>query len=153
MLGGMRAIQKANGNLLTIGQVARAAGVTTTSLRYYEREGMLIPSIRSAAGYRMYAPNVLEQLEFIRAAQGIGFTLDDIRALLELEQARKGRRKPEVQKLIRARLAEIEGKLKDLQRVRAALSTALDKCEHAPADCPLLSQLHKTSEASPALKS
>ena len=67
--------------LMTIGQVARTAGVATPTLRYYEQEGLLSPTTRSRAGYRLYDEQAVEQLRFIRSAQAVGFTLDDIRTL------------------------------------------------------------------------
>ena len=66
--------------LMSIGQLAREAGVAATALRYYEREGVLAPTVRSRAGYRLYSREAVEQLGFIRSAQAVGFTLDDIRA-------------------------------------------------------------------------
>ena len=68
--------------LLTIGQVARATGVAATTLRYYEREGILTPTVRNGAGYRLYDAQAVERLQFLRSAQAVGFTLDDIRTLL-----------------------------------------------------------------------
>lgn len=132
-----------NGRLLSIGEVARAAGVAATALRYYEREGVLSPAIRSEAGYRLYDRRAVEQLEFIRAAQAVGFTLDDIRLLLELDSGQKERCKGEVQELLQKRLSEVEQKMKDLRRVRAALSGALAHCQQSDGEnCPLLAELH-----------
>lgn len=67
--------------LFTIGQAAQAVGVPATTLRYYEREGVLGPAVRSRAGYRLYDTAAVERLEFVRSAQAVGFTLDDIRVL------------------------------------------------------------------------
>ena len=68
--------------LMTIGEVARTAGVATPTLRYYEQEGLLSPTTRSRAGYRLYDARAIEQLRFIRSAQAVGFTPDDIAQLL-----------------------------------------------------------------------
>jgi len=70
--------------LMTIGEVARTAGVATPTLRYYEQEGLLSPTARSRAGYRLYDVAAVEQLRFIRSAQAVGFTLDDIRSDLHM---------------------------------------------------------------------
>src|SRR5260370_200585 len=79
--------------LMSIGQVANATGGATTALRDYEREGVLKPTLRSQAGYRLYGRPALEQLEFIRAAQAAGFTLDDGRVLVEFDGGHGRRRK------------------------------------------------------------
>ena len=71
--------------LTTIGEIAGSVGVATSTLRYYEREGLLKPSGRSGAGYRLYDPASVERLRFIRTAQAVGFALDDIKALLALD--------------------------------------------------------------------
>ncbi len=67
---------------LTIGELAEAAGVPTSTVRYYERTGILKPGGRSPGNYRVYSESELERLRFIRAAQATGFTLGDIKALL-----------------------------------------------------------------------
>jgi hypothetical protein len=74
----MTGVVRRDVELMSIGQVAKATGVATTALRYYEREGVLTPTLRSRAGYRLYSRRALEQLEFIRAAQAVGFTFDDV---------------------------------------------------------------------------
>ncbi len=66
----------------TIGALARAAEIAVTTVRYYERIGLLVPDDRSSGNYRLYSPASLRRLKFIRAAQSIGFTLDDVQALL-----------------------------------------------------------------------
>lgn len=134
---------KTNGELMSIGQIARAMGLATTALRYYERQGVLIPTARSQAGYRMYDRRAVEQLGFIRAAQAVGFKLEDIRVLLDLEDGEERRCKVEVRELIQKRLAEVEQKMKDLRRVRGALSQALQECQSSGGDdCPVLLELH-----------
>ena len=69
---------------MTIGEIAKTVGVATSTLRYYERAGLLAAPARSAARYRVYDEASLQRLRFIRAAQAVGFTLDDIRLLLSL---------------------------------------------------------------------
>lgn len=127
--------------LMTIGQVAQATGVTTPTLRYYEEEGILSPTTRSRAGYRLYDPQAVERLQFIRAAQAVGFTLDDIRKLSELDRDTRKTCQAEVQRLLQQRLAEVEDKMKDLKRVHAALRRALDRCRRSSGECAVLSEL------------
>jgi DNA-binding transcriptional MerR regulator len=128
--------------VMSIGQVANATGVATTALRYYERVGILKPTLRSQAGYRLYGRLALEQLEFIRAAQAAGFTLDDVRVLVELDGGQGRERKAEVREVIQKRLVEVKQRMNDLRRVRAALGAALKQCEESDGDCPVLKELH-----------
>lgn len=125
---------------LTIGKVAKAAGVATPTLRYYEREALLSPTNRSRAGYRIYDHEAVERLKFIRAAQAIGFTLDDIRALLELNGHSPCK---QVQVLIERRLAEVDEKLGDLRRVRSTLADALERCRKSKRGCAVVADLKR----------
>lgn len=127
--------------LMTIGQVAQATGVATTTLRYYEREGILAPKVRNGAGYRFYDAQAVEWLEFIRSAQAVGFSLDDIRTLLDLEKQGHKTCQADVQRLLVQRLAEVDEKLRDLKRVRGALGRALDRCRNSSGECAVLSEL------------
>lgn len=129
-----------NAERLTIGEVAQAAGVAATTLRYYEREGLLSPSDRTRAGYRLYDDSAVERLEFIRAAQAVGFTLDDIRALLQLNGDSPCK---QVQALIERRLAEVDEKLADLRRVRATLANALERCRKSKKGCAVVADLKR----------
>ncbi len=111
----------------TISQLARTADVPTTTVRYYERIGLVQPDDRSVGNYRLYSGASLRRLKFIRAAQAIGFTLDDVRALLG-----EGGSVPccgDVQQLIEDRLAEIDQRLKDLRQVQRVLKDSLAKCQ------------------------
>lgn len=112
----------------TISQLAKAAGIPATTVRYYERIRLVVPETRSSGNYRLYGDESLKKLMFIRAAQAIGFTLEDIKSLLATESGRT----PtcgSVQKLIEARLTDIEYKLSDLRHVRKVLKSALEKCQ------------------------
>ncbi len=134
----------ANSQGMTIGRVAKAAGVAATTLRYYERERLLDAPIRTAAGYRMYDQRAVERLRFIRAAQAVGFTLGDIRTLLQLDCHESC---GEVQKLLERRMAEVERKMAELKYVRAALGKALKQCEKSDRDCPILIGLSAQSRS------
>jgi len=125
---------------MTIGRLADAVGVPATTLRYYEREGLLSPTARNRAGYRFYDESALRRLEFIRSAQTVGFTLDDIRSLLELNGATPCR---DVQNMIQRRLTEIDAKLAELSRVRGTLSDALQRCHRSKRGCPVIDDLRK----------
>lgn len=127
----------------TISQLAKAAQIPTTTVRYYERIGLVHPEDRSAGNYRLYSDESLQRLKFIRAAQAIGFTLDDVRALLG-----EGGSVPccgDVQQLIEDRLGEIDQRLKDLRQVERVLKDALAKCHtrNARRACHVLESLKK----------
>ncbi len=108
-----------------------------------EREGVLIPTVRSRAGYRLYDRRAVDQLDFIRSAQAVGFTLEDIRTLLSFDDGGPERTlKKEVQGLIETRLGELAQKMSDLRRVQGALAKALQKCQHSGGECPVLKDLH-----------
>jgi len=112
----------------TITELARAADVPTTTLRYYERAGLLEAEDRSQGNYRLYTDESLRRLKFIRAAQAIGFTLDDVKDLL----GRVAEGPPScrwVQTLIEGRLADIEERLKDLRYVQRVLKSSLEQCK------------------------
>ncbi|GAA4469562.1 MerR family transcriptional regulator [Novipirellula rosea] len=118
-----------------ISQLDKAAGIPATTVRYYERIRLVVPETRSTGNYRLYGDESLKKVMFIRATQAIVFTLEDIKSLLATESGRTptcGR----VQKLIEARLTDIEDKLKDLRHVRKVLKSALVECQqHKKSDC------------------
>ena len=107
---------------LTIGELAGAAGVPTSTVRYYERSGLLRPSARSASNYRLYSDENLHRLRFIRAAQTCGFTLDDISLLLRPSPCKK------VQQVIEDRLDHVEARMKEFRYVRKVLLGSLEQC-------------------------
>ena len=111
----------------TIGQLARAAGVPTTTLRYYERTGLVRPTTRAENQYRLYTEQTLQVIRFIRAAQAAGFTLDDVRTLLALHSGDLALCK-DVQPLIAKRLAEVSQRLKEMRRIQRLLQSFLATC-------------------------
>lgn len=132
----------------TISQLAHAAGVPTTTVRYYERVGLVQPEDRSVGNYRLYSDESLQKLKFIRTAQAIGFTLDDVKALLSTPDSSAASCR-QVQSLLEARLAEVAQRLKDLRHVQQVLKSALAKCrETERADCcHVLETLRESSGA------
>ena len=120
------------GNLIamdgyTIGQLAKAANVPTSTVRYYERNGLLKPDYRSGGNYRGYSPRSLERLKFIRSAQATGLSLRDIAELFEMADASKPAC-DEVMSLMRKRLAEIRARIEELQHVERVLAGTLGRC-------------------------
>ncbi|MEU4419704.1 MerR family transcriptional regulator [Actinoplanes sp. NPDC024001] len=108
-------------------QVAAAAGVNPQTLRYYERRGLLAEPDRSLGGHRMYPPEAVTVLRVIKAAQRLGFTLDEVADLLDTGRHRHGRR-PDAGLRTRAqqKLAEVEAKIADLRVIAGTLQAAVD---------------------------
>ncbi|WP_175410222.1 MerR family DNA-binding protein [Streptomyces sp. TRM64462] len=128
--------------MLTIGQAARAAGLTRKAVRVYEARGLLPEAERSTAGYRLYSPGDVELLAFIRRARALGLHLDDVREVLEI---RRGGRPPcdAVRDLLDARVAEIDTTVADLLALRQALTDtrrAADErpCAESSEVCPII---------------
>lgn len=129
---------------MRIGELAKRAGVNIQTVRYYERRGLLHdPRRRRAAGYREYTGATLERLRFIRRAQELGFTLSEIGELLAL-RLDPGTTAAAVKQRAKEKIMEIEGKLRDLERIRHALTHLAGQCRggRGPVgDCPLLDAL------------
>jgi len=139
---------KAMNESLTIGALAKAAGVATSTVRYYEKSGLLKPTARNQSNYRIYGREEVERLRFIRAAQSAGFTLDDIKSLILF---RSGETAPckEVRHLIEHRLSAVEERLKELRHVERHLKNALKACKGAEKEgrCEVLDELSTSSKA------
>jgi len=112
---------------LRAGQVAEAAGVNRETLRYYERRGLLAEPARSPGGHRLYPSQAVTVLRVIKAAQRLGFTLEEVADLLELGRHRHGARPDTgLQAQATQKLMEIEERIADLETIRENLRTALD---------------------------
>jgi len=136
--------------LYTIGQLARATGAPTSTVRYYERIGLLQPSGRTAGNYRIYSEEALARLRFIRAAHATGFTLEDISSLLQL-RAGVTTVCQDVQILLEQRLADIEKRMTDLRHVQRVLKASLAMCHQSNQDdrCVVIDQLTAASSSHP----
>jgi DNA-binding transcriptional MerR regulator len=109
---------------LFIGQVAKQAGVNPKTIRYYEALELLPPPPRSRSRYRLYSPDVLEYLAFIKKAQALGFTLAEIREIFLIRQ--QGQLPcVHVRQLLQAKLADLERRIKTLQTLRADMNRLL----------------------------
>ncbi|HLL71680.1 MAG TPA: heavy metal-responsive transcriptional regulator [Pyrinomonadaceae bacterium] len=109
---------------LRIGEVAEASGVGVEALRFYERRGLLGRPARTASGYRAYDASVLERLAFIKRAQAIGFSLDEIAEILEM-RGQGVAPCVEVREAARRKLAELDARLAELRRYRNELARTL----------------------------
>jgi DNA-binding transcriptional MerR regulator len=107
-------------------QVAHAAGVNHQTLRYYERRGLLAEPARSPGGHRLYPPEAVTVLRVIKAAQRLGFSLDQVADLLQTGRHRHGHFDAGFQAHAAAKIAEIEARIADLQLIRASLVTAME---------------------------
>jgi MerR family copper efflux transcriptional regulator len=127
---------------LTIGKVARQAEVPINTIRFYEREGLIPPPARRPSGYRDYPADTVKRLRFIRRAKDLGFTLGEITELLQLTE-RSQHDMAGMKRAAEAKLALVEAKLAELQRMREALNTMVTACPgHGEmADCPIVNAL------------
>jgi MerR family copper efflux transcriptional regulator len=128
--------------ILSIGQVARRAGVGVETVRFYEREGLLEEPSRRASGYRQYSLAVVKRIHFIKRAQQLGFSLKEIRELLQLRVDGQTTCE-EVKRHTEAKIAQVERKLIELQRMRQALLQVAALCtgEGPASACPMLDAL------------
>lgn len=133
---------------LTIGRVARGAGLAIDTVRYYEREGLIEKPARSAAGYRHYGPEVVARLRFIRQAKELGFTLSEIRELLALKVA-PGKSCADVKARAEAKIADVEQRIAQLNRMKRALVKLANSCSgRGPtSECPILDALESKEPA------
>jgi len=124
-------------------QVAQAAGVNQQTVRYYERRGLLAEPDRSPGGHRLYPAEAVTVLRVIKAAQRLGFSLDEVADLLQTGRHRHGGVDAGLQARAAAKIAEIDARIDDLQVIRASLVTAMEAgCDDLMAcatteDCPL----------------
>lgn len=129
-------------SIKSIGQVAKQAGISVETIRYYEKQGLLEEPERKESGYRQYSGKIIERLSFIMQAKELGFSLKEIGELLSLKSGANTACN-DVKKIALEKLGEIENKIKMLQRMRKSLKKLVDVCPgQAPInDCPILDAL------------
>jgi Hg(II)-responsive transcriptional regulator len=135
---------------LSIGQVARRAGVGVETVRFYEREGLLEEPARRTSGYRQYSEQVVTRLHFIKRAKLLGFSLKEITELLQLRVDAQTSCE-EVKQRTEAKIVEVERKLVELQRMRQALLQVASLCTgRGPENrCPMLDALAQQEAQDP----
>lgn len=135
---------------LTIGPLAERTGVGRETIRFYERKGLIDDPPRSPAGYRLYPPEAVGRLRFIRRAQHLGFTLAEISELLDL-RVDDAAGCDAVEARARRKLADVEAKMADLRRISAALGRLVEKCaaREPTGECPILEELEEKGETAP----
>lgn len=132
---------------MNIGQLARQAGVPIDTVRYYERQHLLPTARRSAGGYRVFDSGDLTRLQFIRRAKALGFSLEEIGELLALSDQR-GQDMAQVRDSAVHKLADIEQRIAELQRMHLALKQLVDACPgHGDLEqCPILTALTESRQ-------
>lgn len=131
---------------LTTGEVAEQADVNIHTVRYYEKRGLLPEPPRTAAGYRQYDPEYVARIRFVKRAQELGFTLDEIRELLDLRATPEAG--AEVREKTSEKIDEVDAKIRDLQKIRSKLVELREQClEHGSTDdCLVLHALEESDE-------
>ncbi|KQO60834.1 MULTISPECIES: Cu(I)-responsive transcriptional regulator [unclassified Methylobacterium] len=126
---------------VTIGEAAKATGVSAKMIRYYEETGLLPPADRTASGYRLYAENDLHTLRFVRRSRDLGFSVEDIAGLLALWQDR-GRASAQVKALAVQHLTDLRRRIGELEAMARTLTSLADHCSgDSRPDCPILDDL------------
>ena len=124
---------------MKVGEVAKKAGVNVQKLHYYERVGVLKPKTRLESGYRDYDETAIRIIRFIKHAQDLGFSLDEIQGLLELKANKKSKCENVQGQAVR-HLKDVDGKIRKLQAIKQTLGTLILNCKSrkTEAECPLL---------------
>jgi MerR family mercuric resistance operon transcriptional regulator len=141
----MRSVAPPNPAALPIGELSRRTGVHIETIRYYERIKMLPPPPRTASGRRVYGPAETHTLAFIRRSRELGFTLDEIRALLALSAEGGPEVCAEGRELAASHLADVRAKIADLRTMERVLADTVRRCDAGEAaGCPLIEALSAT---------
>lgn len=133
-----------------IGEIAKATGVTPEALRYYEKQGLLPASLRSAAGARRYAEDAVARVRFIKQAQAAGLTLKDIQVLVTSRDGASRAACRKIRTMLAARIADLDQRMGELQTFRSVLADHLRSCDQAlnagaEADCPTIDAIARGS--------
>lgn len=129
-------------DVLTIGKVAKQAGVGIETIRFYEREGLIAEPPRRESGYRQYPPQTVDRVRFIKRAKELGFSLREIKELMALRVA-PGTTCGHIKKRAQAKIADIEERIRTLERMKRALAKLTLACGgRGPIkDCPIMEAL------------
>lgn len=129
---------------LTIGTLAAEAGVSVETIRFYQRRKLLPEPARPYGGIRRYGPAEVDRVRFIKAAQRIGFTLDEIAQLLQLDDGTQCRQARDIAQL---KLVEVRQKLEGLRRMEATLAQLVRRCgaSRGEVSCPLIASLQQAA--------
>ncbi|KMV32744.1 Zn(2+)-responsive transcriptional regulator [Franconibacter pulveris] len=131
-----------------IGELARLADVTPDTIRYYEKQQMMVHEIRTEGGFRLYSDEDLRRLKFIRHGRQLGFSLEAIRELLSIRVDPEHHTCQESKSIVQARLAEVDARITELQMMRQSLQRLNDACcgtAHSSVYCSILEALEQGS--------
>ena len=118
------------GSWLKIGEVSKRSGIGVESLRFYEKSGLIDPPARTGSGYRQYDASVLDRLEFVKRAQALGFSLNEIARIIA--EKRAGRSPcEEVREIVRARLRELDERMAQMRRYRREMAETLKRWDQS----------------------
>ena len=125
---------------LTIGKVAKAAAVNIETIRFYQRKGLIVEPPKALGGFRYYSEKCIEEIHFIKRAQAIGFTLEEIKELLAMEACDACEQTHDASIL---KLNMVNARIAELERIRETLQTLIGKCEKANYEtaCPIIDSL------------
>jgi Cu(I)-responsive transcriptional regulator len=133
-------------SVLSVGDLANATGTKVETIRWYEKVGILPAPARTAGNYRAYGQEHLNRLSFVRRGRDLGFTLDEVRALLELADQRD-RDCGEVDAIARQHLADVERKIADLTALAVELRNVVEQCHGGTvSECRIIEALAPTNE-------
>lgn len=137
-----------SGKGLSAGALARSSGVNVETLRYYERRGLLPRPPRTDGGYRRYPEETVRRLRFVKRAQALGFSLEEIRELLSMRVDPRGRRCEAVRLRAAGKVGEVREKIAALRRIERALGRLVEACEgrRGTSTCPILNALDESEE-------
>jgi MerR family mercuric resistance operon transcriptional regulator len=129
---------------LTISQVAKRGGVNIQTIRYYERQGLLAPTSRTEAAYRIFSAESVRRIRFIKRAQELGFSLKEIKDLLSL-RIDAHTTQADIRTRTQTKIADVEQKIFHLQAIHASLLRMAEDCSGCGSlkDCPILESLDK----------
>jgi Hg(II)-responsive transcriptional regulator len=131
---------------MRISEAAERAGVNVQTLRYYERRGLLPKPPRRASGYREFPADAVRLVRFIKRAQELGFSLDEVGALLKLRR-QSGRNRKQIRAVASQRIQHIDQKIAELGRMKSALERLIDTCHAGTTlECPIIEALDRPEE-------
>ena len=135
--------------VMTIGEVARRVGIGVETIRFYERKGLILEPARRSSGYRQYEIGAVKRLRFIRRAKDLGFTLSEIKGLLDL-RAGPDTHCEDIRLELEAKLEDIESRIADLRHMKRAIKEFSQTCESSDprGECPILVALERTGSES-----
>ena len=130
--------------MLKIGELAELTGVSRDALRFYEKHGLVTPSARTQSGYRLYSKSDVLRIRFILSAKEVGFTLNEIHQLLELEVTKDDKSCQDVKQFVDKKIQVVNQRLTEIKKIKQSLQTLSNACcggDEPATDCTILGAL------------